>query len=136
MKDDFKIYIDRLREGREEVIDITVSATFIGVPEEFSEPVRVRGVAYLAESHLILRLDIQTKSYSMCTMCNEPVHSSLEIKDFYQTVDLAKIPHSVFNFEDLVRDTILLQAPHIVECSGGQCPHREQLKKYFKNTHV
>ena len=135
MKDDFKIYIDRLREGREEVVDFTADATFIEVADEFSEPVRVYGVAYLAHDHLILRLNIVTEAGAICAICNEPVTSTIEIKDFYQTVELAKIPHFVFNFTSLVRDAILLQAPHVVEC-GGSCPYREQLRGYLKNSVV
>lgn len=131
MEENFKIYVDRLREGREEKISFTVDASFIGVPSEFLDPVRISGVAYLAHSHLILRLRIDTMMRMVCAMCNEFVNVQTAIDDFYQTVELAKIPHFVFNFEDLVRDAILLQLPHTVECNGGNCPDREQLQKYF-----
>lgn len=137
MEDNFKIYVDRLREGREEIVNFTATEGFIGVPEEFGAPVKVSGVAYLAHEHLILRLNIVTECKAMCAICNELTPVAVLIKDFYQTVELAKIPHFVFNFEDLVRDAILLQTPHTVECSGGHCPQREQLEMYFsKNSHV
>jgi len=131
MEDDFKIYVDRLREGREELIDFTKDPTFIGIPEEFSEPVRISGVAYLANEHLIMRLNIETKAQFTCGICSEPSCVPIAIKEFYQTVELAKIPHSVFNFGDLVRDAILLHIPHTFECGGGNCPHREELSNYF-----
>jgi len=130
MEDNFKIYVDRLRKGQEEKISFVADPGFLEVPGEFVDEVQISGKAYLADEHLVLKLQLHTEATLPCSICNEPVKLSLA-EDFYQTVELAKIPHFVFNFEDLVRDALLLQVPQTVECGEGRCPHREELGKYF-----
>lgn len=131
MEDDFKIYVDRVRGGNEESLDFAVPPHFVGVPQEFRERVQVTGVAYCTDSDLILRLNIETEVTLACAICTEPFPFKIDLRDCYHVVELAKISGSVFNFEDLVRDALLLHLPHSVECMGGKCPEREGLARYF-----
>lgn len=135
MEDAFKIYVEQLREGHLEKIEETFPPTFIEVNEEdlsFVDPVTVTGEAYLAENELVLHFDISTMATIPCLICSSPVKEPIEIEGFYHSIPLGEIKGAVYNFKELLRESILLETPARAECNKGKCPQRQTLKKYLK----
>lgn len=133
--ENLKIYIDRLKGGHPLKIEETLSPEFLDVHEEelaFEEPVHVKGEAYLAEDHLVMHLAIKTSAILPCAICNDAVVSPIGVKDVYLTEPLSEIKTAIFDLTDLVRETILLQIPLFVECKGGKCPERDNIKRFLK----
>ncbi len=134
MKEVFNIYIDRLNEGGVELIDEVVDPDFLDVTDGnlfFPEKISFQGTAYLAESHLILTLDLSTKFQTYCKICNELIVLPFSLKGLYITEEIENIPSKIFNLKDSLRDAILLDIPLYSECDGG-CAMRKDLNKYFK----
>jgi uncharacterized metal-binding protein YceD (DUF177 family) len=132
---ELKIYVDRLKDGHTEKIQEELFSDFLAITEEelsFPLPVNVKGDAYLAEDHLVLRLKATTKAKLPCCMCNEDFLFSIEI-DFYHTVALDELKNPVFDYSLALRESILLQVPPFAECNGGQCPERPAVSKYLKS---
>lgn len=130
-----KIYIDRLKGGQTLKIDETLPPGFLDVDEEdllFEDPVFLNGEAYLANEHLIIHLNIETQASLPCSICNDPVHISIVIKNIYLSNPLAEIKGAVFDITNEVRESILLQTPLFTECHNGKCPERESLKQFLK----
>ena len=113
----FKIYADQLREGHEEKIHEKLPPDFMEIQEEglvFDKPVELDGVAYLADRELVLHWEIKTEAVLLCSICNGPVRVPLHIMNFYYSESLAEIKTGVYNFKDLLRETILLEFPHLL----------------------
>ncbi|MBF5059828.1 YceD family protein [Candidatus Neptunochlamydia vexilliferae] len=133
MKPSFKIYVDRLSNGRTEEIQETLSPDFIDVKEkdlQFHTPVEMEGKAYLAEDHLVIQLKVAAEAIIPCSICNEEVKKKVVVKSFYHTEELENIRGQVYDYGDPLREAILLEVPPYVECEG-KCPKREELKNYF-----
>lgn len=135
MKEDgFKIYVEQLRDGHSEQIEEAYAPNFIGVDEKelaFRDPVKVSGTAYLAGDALVLHLDLTTFATIPCCVCNEPVKIEISIPEFYHMEPLEEIKTGIFNCEELLRETILLQAPAFAECNQGKCHNRKEIQKYL-----
>jgi len=132
--ENLKIYIDRLQGGQTLKIDETLPPSFLDVAEEdllFEDPVRLEGEAYLANEHLIIHLNIETTATLPCSVCNDPVHIPIVIKNIYLTESLSKIKSATFDMSGEVRESILLQTPLFTECHQGKCPERENLKQFL-----
>lgn len=135
MDDSFKIYVEQLKDGHTETIDEKFGSEFLDIKEEqlsFQDPVHVTGEAYLAEDSFILQLNVETIASIRCSICNEPVKVPIEIKNLYHVEPLSEIKTAIFNFKDVLRENILLETPRFAECMQGNCPQREQIKKYLK----
>lgn len=126
------IYVDRLKDGQEEMFAGELSPNFLGDDPEFQEKITISGKAYVTGEHLILRLQAQTSAQVPCSICNELVTVPLHIENFYHAEPLADIS-SVFDFTPLVREDLLLQLPQFAEC-GGRCPERENLKQILNRS--
>jgi uncharacterized metal-binding protein YceD (DUF177 family) len=134
---DLKIYVDRLKHGQSEKIDITVPSDFLEIKEEelsFREPVHIRIEAYLANEHLITHLDIETAAFLPCSICNTQVRIPLASKGLYLSTPLSEIKNAVFDTTDEIRESVLLQAPLFAECNGGNCPERKNIKQFLEKT--
>lgn len=134
MDDSFKIYVKQLRDGQVEKIEENFSTDFLDVHEKdlvFSDPVKVSGEAYLADNELVLHLDIQACGIIPCAICNEGVKVKIAVPDFYHAVPLNEVTTGIYNFSDILRETILLETPLFAEC-GGCCPRRKDVQKYMK----
>ena len=134
MDDVFKIYVEQLREGHEDKIHEKLRPDFLEVEDPeliFDQAVALDGVAYLAERELVIHWEIKTEAVVPCSICNEPVRVPIHILNFYYSEPLANIKSGVYNFKDLLRETILLEVPSFVECSTN-CPKRKEFKKYMK----
>ncbi|EFB42517.1 MULTISPECIES: YceD family protein [Parachlamydia] len=130
----FKIYVDRLKTGDKVEIHETVSPDFLDVHEDelsFKKPVVVDGEAYLAGDELILHLQAEAEAHIPCAICNEDVSVGVFLESFYHAEPLAKIKTGIFDYQELLRESILLETPEFVECEGN-CPKREKFKKYLK----
>lgn len=135
MNDRFKIYVEQLRDGHIEKISEKFSPDFLDVHEQdlkFVDPVLVDGEAYLAEDMLILHVDIKTTGLIPCSICNEPVKVEIAIDGSYHATPLDEIKGGVFNFQEIIREVILLETPILAECNKGKCPQRTLVQKYLK----
>ena len=134
MTEKLKVYIDRLREEKIETIGETLSPAFIIDVDEpdlrFNSPVKIQGKAYLAEEHLVIQLKIETKAVVSCSICNEPVKTTIQLQNYYQTEELSQIKGHVYDYMASLREAILLEVPSFVECMRN-CPKRAELKKYL-----
>lgn len=137
MDDVFNIYIDRLRHGQELKISEKISPEFLDVHEKdlsFKKDVELEGIAYLAEQELILHWNtIKAEALISCSICNEKVPVEIEINDFYYNEPISNIKNGIFNFKDVLRETILLEVPLFAECEDGNCPRRQDVAKYLKD---
>lgn len=133
MEEAFKIYVDQLRGGQVEQIAETVNPKFLDIKEEDIrfDDISLQGEAYLAENDLIIRLNILTKVYIPCAICNAPVQVPMDLKNLYLTVEPDEFKSGVFYFAELLRESILLEMPHFAECNQGKCPQRKEIKKYL-----
>lgn len=133
----FKIYIDRLKNDDCEQIHEIVDPDFLqdaDNPQLFINKVTVAGQAYLANHHLILDLKIKATATLPCSICNQLVEIPIDIDDFSQTVELSEVSGSIYDFEDDIRDSVLLKLPQFIECHHGHCPERTEINKYLKKT--
>lgn len=134
MDDVFKIYVEQLRDGNERQIHESLSPDFLDIQDadlEFQKPIDLKGVAYLAEDELVLHWSALTEALVSCSICNEKVAVNIEVVDFYHAEPLSDIKSGIFNFKNLLRETILLEVPAFVE-HNGNCPKRKEIQKYLK----
>ncbi|MES2345589.1 MAG: hypothetical protein V4494_06620 [Chlamydiota bacterium] len=134
MTEEFKIYIDRLKNGHTEKVQEEVDPSFLDITEKelsFPVPVAVQGEAYLAEDHLILHMKVKTRAQIPCAVCNEPFLYPIET-DFYNTIPVEEITNPVFDYSDILRESILIEIPPFTECHEGACPERETISKFLK----
>lgn len=137
MDDVFKIYIEQLREGHEEKIQEKLDPSFLDIHEadlSFDKPVELEGVAYLAEHELVLHWNIRTEALVVCSICNELVRVPINVQNFYYSEPIKEIKTGIYNYKDLLRETILLEVPSFTECQGGNCPKRIEYQKYLKDS--
>ncbi len=134
MEDEYKIYVDQLRNGREQIIQERLEPDFLDIQEEgllFNQPVELTGKVYLAESELLLRWNVKTIALISCRICNRKVPVEIHLSNVYHSIPLSDIPGGIFNYKELLRETILLEVPTHVECEGS-CPQRKEYAKYLK----
>lgn len=134
MKDQLKIYIDRLRDEKCEQISLLLPSEFMEISDReliFSSPIEIEGEAYTADDFLILRLKAKTTFSLPCSICNEMITLPLELNNFYHTESLETIKGALFDFGEILRDTLLLDIPAFAECQS-ECPERKSVNKFFK----
>jgi uncharacterized metal-binding protein YceD (DUF177 family) len=124
------IYVDRLKDGSVEKFKGTISTDFLGTDPLFGSELSVSGEAYVTGEHLILKLQASTEAKLPCSICNGLTCVPLKLTDFYHAEPISEIP-SVFDFSELLRQDLLLQLPLFAECEGN-CPEREEIKKFLK----
>jgi len=130
----FNIFVEPLRLGKTIALDETFPPDFLEISERdlsFNKQVNINGEVYFAGEELILHLNLQAHCIIPCSICNEPVSVTIEVKEFYYAEPLKDIPSGIFNYKEVVREAILLETPAFVECRG-HCPKRKQIEKYLK----
>jgi uncharacterized metal-binding protein YceD (DUF177 family) len=135
MAEDFKIYIDRLRGGHVQKIEGAFNPSFLDVDEkelQFDQPVAVRGDAYLTDDHLVIHLSAATMAEMPCSVCNKMIKTPLTVGNFYHTEPLSEIRDAIYDFQLALREALLIELPHTVECNKGRCPSREILAPYMR----
>ncbi len=135
MLEPFKIFIDRLKGGQTHKIDEAVDPLFLAVDEKelgFPSKVDVKGEAYLADDHLIIRLKVKTVALMPCAICNEMIEKELKVDNFYHTQPIEEIPSAIFDFTELLREALLLDLPKYIECNQGNCPERTTIAPFLR----
>lgn len=138
MEQDFKIYVEQLKEFEKKPFYAIFSPDFLEVEEAelfFPSPVTVSGEFYRTQDELILHWDISTVVGLICSICTEKILQEFNLKKIYQAESLQNIKSGVFSFKNFLRETILLEVPQFGECNNGHCPKRKDFAKYLKNTH-
>ena len=129
-----RIYIERLRDGAEHLIEEIIDPGHLDLSDHelaFKKKIACKGKAYLADTHLIVNLDVQAEAELPCTVCNEAVQNPILLKSFYITKPLDEIPTDVYHFADELREALLLEVPQFAECNEGKCDERENIEKYL-----
>jgi uncharacterized metal-binding protein YceD (DUF177 family) len=129
-----KIYIDRLKGGQVEKIDLVLDKELLQVEEKeliFSQKISVIGEAYLTDDHLLVQLNIDTMVQVPCSICNKLIETPLIVKEFTHTEILDRRT-SIYDCLPLLREAVLLQVPAFIECSKGTCPERSTVNKFLK----
>lgn len=135
----FNIYIEQLRDGQSEHLHVQQGPDFLDVHEKdlaFNSPCQIEGEAYLAEDTLILHLDIATQAVIPCVICNESVIVDIKIPKLYHVEPLDEIKSGVFNFQEVIRENIILETPQFTECHEGVCPQRKGIDKFLKKPNL
>ncbi|GAB4236861.1 MAG: hypothetical protein Tsb0021_16700 [Chlamydiales bacterium] len=136
MDERFVIYTDRLRDGKEEVIQETFDPAFLELNEgnvSFEHPVEVRGKAYLAQNDLILHLSVDTRVSVRCIICDQKVAVPIEIRDLYIDVPLDDVKGGTYSFQEDLRQEIVVEVPEYYECHEGNCPERKEIEPFLKD---
>jgi hypothetical protein len=128
MVDDFKIYLDRLKNGNSQKVEGIYSPNLIDAEDDelrFTKPVHVSAECYLAEDQLIISISAKTEIETPCSICNEWTTIPLSVEKYLVTEFLEEISGSTYPFEQALREALLLQVPYTAECNQGQCPARK-----------
>lgn len=130
-----KIYVDRLREGKKELLDWVLPPDFLHLPEKdevsFAEDVKIKGEAYLAENEVVLHLDLLGHYEMPCSICNEKSRVLLHLPNFYASEAMDNIKGAIWEVGEILRQAMLLELPSYLECHEGHCPQRKTIEKYF-----
>ena len=135
MSNSFTFALDRLLDGKREKIRGGFDPAFLQVQEEelkFPSPVFVEGEAYLAESDLVVLLSAVTKAMMPCAVCNEMWEVEVHVNHFYHTQPVDELKGKEFDWSVPLREALLTELPHYVECNNGKCPKREEIVAYLK----
>ena len=133
MDEEFTIYVDRLRNGAVETIDLSLSAVCLEQDDErlrFEGAVIIRGEAYVAEDELVLHLSLEATALVPCVICQKELALPVVVKDWYHAEPLEQIPTALYCFRPLVRESLILEAPQLAEC-GHNCPERKNIEHYL-----
>lgn len=130
----YKIYVDRLGLGKQQAIDETIEAKDFPLKDDalrVSGPLYLKGEAYIAQDQLVLHLRAQIDFQVPCAVCNNWADLPIQLEQLYITEPLAEIRGGVFDFEEKLREELLLAVPYVYEC-GGKCPRRSEIKEFLK----
>jgi uncharacterized metal-binding protein YceD (DUF177 family) len=137
MEDLFKIYIDRIKDGEDLELNEQVPPTFLAIDETdlvFAKPISIIGTVGIAGDQLVLQLQAHTEASLPCSICNDSVKFPVAIQDFYHMEQLSDIKYRIFDYSEPLRETILLNVPHFIECNDGNCPDRKMIGKYLSGS--
>jgi uncharacterized metal-binding protein YceD (DUF177 family) len=130
----FVISLDRLKNGVVQKINTSLSPELFELQEPelaFLDPVQVLGEAYLTDEDLVLHLNASTIARMPCSICNRMIPITLSIENFYHTEHLNELKTPLFDFRSVLRENLLIELPHVVECAGG-CPERAALSQHLR----
>lgn len=135
MKPTEMIYIERLRSGKSQAINVSIDPAFMDIQEKelvFKEPIIAIGEAYLADDWLIVRLQIAAFAELRCAVCNDLFRYPISIQEMTHEEPLENIPEKTFDILPLLRETILLEIPFYPQCGIDKCKNRNEVEKYIK----
>ena len=69
-----------------------------------------------------------------CSMCNEMIESDLNVDHFYHAVPTEEIECAIFDYQELLREALLIELPQTVECNDGNCPERAKIAPYMRSS--
>jgi hypothetical protein len=129
-----EIYVDRLKEGRVEKIQQRLEPEFLQIDDPdlaFKEPVEIEGEVYIAQTDLVLRLQLKSSCRMPCSICNENITVPLFVPSGYHAISLDEVKGAIYDAGELIRQALLLEIPSFTECQGGRCPQREQVDAFL-----
>lgn len=138
MKQSYKIYVDRIRDGETESISEQLQPDFMQVHEKemrFADPITFSGEAYVTDNWLIVRLKVATKVQLTCSVCNETFTFSIDIPDMVHEEPIENIRDKVFDLLPTVRENILLEVPFYPQCGITKCQNRSSIEPFLKKEH-
>lgn len=136
MIEDFRVYVDRLKDGGVQRIEGSFDPSFLEIDEaelHFEKPVAVKGEAYIADDHLVIHLSATTFAQMPCAICNEMFYHPLIVGNFYTTEPLSDIPSAIYDFGQALREALLIELPRTAECSNASCRSRESIAPYLRS---
>ncbi|MDE3056082.1 MAG: hypothetical protein KGI80_05295 [Verrucomicrobiota bacterium] len=136
MSNRFTIALDLLLEGKKEKIQESVDSSLLEIEEgelSFPSPILVEGEIYIADEELIFHMQAKTVVRMPCAICNELWEFPLYVAPLYHTQALSELKEMRFDWREPLREALLLEVPHYVECREGQCPQRPLLAPYLKD---
>ena len=132
--DDLEIYIDRLKNNKEEPIYKNIHGDLLEINEQelkLVDEIKIKGKAYIASDFLIINFfTVQGRILMPCSICNELKSIDIKINNFYHSEPLDKIKNNKFNFKDVLKEAIFLEIPSFLECNNN-CEKRKDLNKYI-----
>jgi uncharacterized metal-binding protein YceD (DUF177 family) len=136
MEEQFKIYVERLNEGKVEYFDFRTSPQFLDVQDlVFKGEVHVKGKAYLAEHELVLHAEAESVVLLPCQICNELTEVEITVRELVAIYPHEEVKSGIFDMSPLLREEILLQVPQFIECHQGKCPERGSTSSYMSREH-
>lgn len=135
--DSLKLYICRLKlPGEKEVISYSLNPELIReVGEEilFCSPICVNGsLERIDHEFWALSLNVTTELGMRCCVCDEFFLHQVEIKDISHFIHYEDSKTGVFDCKQLIRQELLLECDHFLECQSLGCPKREVLSDFLK----
>ena len=138
MSEPYLIHIANLENGVILKINTALSSTFLDVNEmdlRFGNDVKITGEAYLTDDDLVLHLSASTIAQMPCSVCNQMVSFPLAIKRYYHAEPLNAIKGTSFDFREILRESLLIELPKIIECNQN-CPERANLTPFLRKKEV
>ncbi len=134
MQSELKIFVEQLKDGHKEKIQLTLPADFLQMQEkelEVIRPVEISGEAYTTDDSLILHLNCRTAVRMPCAVCNDPAEIELSASDIYFSQPFEELKSEIFDYAFVVREELLLLLPQFAECKG-KCSKRKDLEALLK----
>ncbi len=129
------IHIDRLRDGEEEELACVLDPVFLDLKDDpdlsCTKPIDVSGATYIAGDFLIVELSCEVEFSIRCAVCSEMFPYIVTLDHVRFEKPLEEIRGKVFDFQDLLREEILVQIPHFALCGGYSCKNRKQVEKFL-----
>ncbi len=129
------IHIDRLKSGEEEAINCLISPKFLELENDTdlgcTQPIQVSGLAYIAGDYLIVELEAEAQFTARCAVCSEPFSLDVTLSDWRFEKPLEEIRGGVWDFQEALREELLVQIPLFPQCGAGQCKHRNEVSKFY-----
>lgn len=133
MTDTFKIFLDRLTEGNEQDLDDVIPSDLIFANEhelKFGKDTTIKGKAYLASDHLVIDIYAKVEVKMPCIICSKWVPFVLEMEKQTHTIPIEDVKNKIYNYQDLIKESILLQIPQTIECASS-CPERPSIAQFL-----
>lgn len=136
-EDKFKIYIDRLKDGKIETLEEEFSPDFLELQKEdlqFKKSIFLNGEAYIVDNELIIHYNVNSIATLPCVICNNPVEIPLTLENMYHIESIDNIKSGIYFYDKPIREAILLESPKFAECHSGKCPMRSKYADYLGNS--
>ena len=134
MENNLHIFIDRLKDNKEEKILDTLASEDLDIKNEkeliFKSPIELEAKAYKASEELIINVNLKFRVSIPCKICNKLIEKDINVKNLYIIESLENIK-IFYDLKDEIKNLCFLQIPSYVECLDS-CPSRENIKNYFK----
>ncbi|NGX30261.1 MAG: hypothetical protein KR126chlam4_00813 [Candidatus Anoxychlamydiales bacterium] len=134
MENNLHIFIDRLKNDKEEKILDTLLAKDLDIEREkeliFRTPIELEAKVYRVNEELIINVNLKFGVSIPCKICNKLIEKDIKVKNLYITEEIENIK-TFYDLKDEIKNLCFLQIPSYVECLDS-CPSRENIKNYFK----